>query len=45
MKKETLKNVASSLDKTTNVIKSAVVVIGATKVLVEAIADLADKIK
>ena len=44
MTKETLKKVASSLDKTTSLAKSLIVVISAAKVLVDAIADLVEKI-
>lgn len=45
MNKDAYKKVASALDKTSNVAKSAIVVISAAKVLVEAIADLTEKIK
>lgn len=45
MQKVTYKNVANALDKTASVAKSVIVVIGAAKALVDAIADLSNKIK
>lgn len=45
MNKDTIKKVANVLGKILNISKSAVVVISAAKVLIEAIDDLTNKIK